>query len=231
MSSGVSTGPFTEECVDAARGAWKARPGPRAARTMRLFRDFVPERLIFRGHPALPFVAGTPAIAWLLERYAFAPAHGPAASAGIFALGVVGWTLLEYSMHRFLFHFPARGDAGKVTTFVVHGHHHVTPGERSRLAATPVQAGSLALLVGGIAWLAFGAPTWMLVLAGTLSGYLVYEAVHHVAHHGRPRSRVLHAIQRHHMRHHYEDDGACWGISSPLWDWVFRTHRPRKADR
>lgn len=59
-----------------------------------------------------------------------------------------------------------------------------------------------------------------------MSGYLAYEALHHRAHHERaPKSRVLRALVRHHLRHHYLAPDACWGISSPLWDWIFRTHR------
>ena len=216
------TGPFTEECVEAARRPWTPRRGPRATSRLRLFRSFVPEHLIFAGHPALPFLLVTPAIGWLLEaapRNAWAPA--------LVALGALTWTLVEYAMHRWLFHFPSRRDPGKVTTFIVHGHHHVSPREPSRLAATPVQIGSLALLMLGVFQLTLGAG-WSMAMVGFLAAYLAYEAVHHIAHHGRPRSRLLRAIRRHHLSHHYEHVGrAAWGISSPLWDWVFGTVRPR----
>ena len=182
----------------------------------------MPEHLIFAGHPALPFLLVTPAIGWLLEaapRNAWAPA--------LVALGALTWTLVEYAMHRWLFHFPSRRDPGKVTTFIVHGHHHVSPREPSRLAATPVQIGSLALLMLGVFQLTLGAG-WSMAMVGFLAAYLAYEAVHHIAHHGRPRSRLLRAIRRHHLSHHYEHEGrAAWGISSPLWDWVFGTVRPR----
>lgn len=182
----------------------------------------MPEHLIFAGHPALPFLLVTPAIGWLLEaapRNAWAPA--------LVALGALSWTLVEYAMHRWLFHFPSRRDTGKVTTFIVHGHHHVSPREPSRLAATPVQIGSLALLMLGVFQLTLGAG-WRMAMVGFLAAYLAYEAVHHIAHHGRPRSRLLRAIRRHHLSHHYEHEGrAAWGISSPLWDWVFGTVRPR----
>lgn len=216
------TGPFTEECVEAARRPWTPRRGPRASSRVRLFRSFVPEHLIFAGHPALPFLLVTPAVGWLLEaapRNAWAPA--------LVALGALSWTLVEYAMHRWLFHFPSRRDPGKVTTFIVHGHHHVSPREPSRLAATPVQIGSLALLMLGVFQLTLGAG-WRMAMVGFLAAYLAYEAVHHIAHHGRPRSRLLRAIRRHHLSHHYEHEGrAAWGISSPLWDWVFGTVRPR----
>lgn len=218
-------GMLTDECRAASLRPWEPEKGRRAGRTVRLFRDFVPERLIFRGHPALPFAMVPPAIGFWLDRYAASPIHGAVTSVGVFALGALAWGLLEYLMHRFLFHFPARGVFGRALTFVVHGHHHVTPNERSRLAATPMQFGSLGLLMAGLWRLVFGDATWMLAMAGTMSGYLAYEAVHHIAHHGRPRSRVLCAIQRHHLAHHYGTAEARWGISTPLFDWLLRTHR------
>ncbi len=30
-------------------------------------------------------------------------------------------------------------------------------------------------------------------------------------------------LKQYHMRHHYKDDHAGYGVSSPLWDHVFRT--------
>lgn len=212
------------ECIEAAQRPWKARPGPRAAERIPLFLAFVPERLIFRGHPALPFVLTLPFIGFWLDRYAARPAHGVLAAVGLFVLGALLWTLIEYLMHRFLFHFRARGPVGQVIAFVVHGHHHVTPLELSRLAATPVQLGSLALLVGGLVQLAWP-EAWTLIMAGFLSAYAAYEAIHHLAHHDPPRRGPLAFLVRHHLRHHYERSDACWGISSPLWDWIFRSHR------
>jgi dihydroceramide fatty acyl 2-hydroxylase len=221
----VSAEGITDECLEASRQAWAPRPGPAGERRIPLFTAFVPERLIFRGHPVLPHVVGLPFIGWCLWRHASAPAHGAWASAGLFALGVLLWTLVEYLMHRFLFHWPAEGPVGRVVTFVVHGHHHVTPRERSRLAATPVQFGSLGLLLAGFWQLVFDSPTWALAMAGTATGYLLYEAIHYLAHHGRPKSRLLKALVRHHLAHHYRTPDRRWGISSPLWDWVFRTAR------
>lgn len=217
-------GPFTRECVEAARGGWRPAKGSRRAHRIRLFDAFVPEVLIFRGHPALPFVVVAPLLGWCLSEYRAAPVHGLAASLGLFALGALAWTLLEYLMHRFLFHFPAKGDPGKVTTFIVHGHHHVHPDEPSRLAATPVQFLSLLALMWGLWRLTLG-DAWTIALAGTMTGYLAYEAVHHVVHHGSGGGPILRALRRHHLAHHHGGERSRWGISSPLWDWVFRTQR------
>jgi sterol desaturase/sphingolipid hydroxylase (fatty acid hydroxylase superfamily) len=32
-------------------------------------------------------------------------------------------------------------------------------------------------------------------------------------------------LKQYHLRHHYQDDQAGYGVSSPLWDYVFKTTR------
>jgi dihydroceramide fatty acyl 2-hydroxylase len=63
-------------------------------------------------------------------------------------------------------------------------------------------------------------------------GYLLYELVHLSAHHGAARAPILRWLRSHHLRHHFDDAGANFGISSPLWDVVFGTLqiRPPAAD-
>ncbi|MGF1469403.1 MAG: sterol desaturase family protein [Sandaracinaceae bacterium] len=216
-----STGPFTEECIEGALAPWAARPGRRARQRVELLRSAAAEILLLRGHPVLPFLLATPAIGWLLERHRSAGlglVEGALAAGG----GWLGWTLVEYLMHRFLFHLPGRNDVLKVVGFVVHGHHHVAPLSPSRLAATPLQLASVAALLWGAWSLALG-PLAPAAMAGSLFGYLAYEAAHYQAPHGRPTSRWLRALRDHHLKHHYERSDRRFGISSPLWDVVFRT--------
>ena len=75
-----------------------------------------------------------------------------------------------------------------------------------------------ALFVGvlGRAW---GEPFF----ASFLVGYLAYDYMHLAVHRCRPRTRVGAFLRRWHMRHHFVSPEAGWGVSSPLWDHVFRT--------
>jgi dihydroceramide fatty acyl 2-hydroxylase len=131
-------------------------------------------------------------------------------------------------MHRFLFHARVTSETGKIVTFLAHGHHHVYPQDPRRIAATPLQLGSLALLFWGAFELALGtrAP---IAMAGMLAGYLAYERVHWSAHHGQPRTTLGRALRRYHLAHHHRDPRHHWGIGSPLWDLVFRTTEPPRA--
>ncbi len=44
-----------------------------------------------------------------------------------FLIGLFLWTLAEYTLHRFVFHFPAKSPRGQRITFLFHGIHHAQP--------------------------------------------------------------------------------------------------------
>jgi len=65
-----------------------------------------------------------------------------------------------------------------------------------------------------------------------LIGYLCYDYIHYATHHFRMDSPVAAYLKRYHMLHHYTKEESRFGVSSPLWDFVFRTagtKRPRPS--
>lgn len=224
----MADGPFTEPTLAAAEERWTRARRHRSSPA--LFDRSVPERLT-RGHPVLPYVVlGPVALGCLVvgaEPASIREVTGALWIGGWFGLGWLGWTLLEYLMHRFLFHLPRRTLRAKVFAYLVHGHHHIYPDDRSRIAATPIQFLSMTLVLAGL-FLPFGSGG-VIAFAGALAGYLVYETVHYQSHYGRPRTALGRALRRHHLTHHFRADDSRWGISSPLWDWIFRTHRSRSS--
>jgi sterol desaturase/sphingolipid hydroxylase (fatty acid hydroxylase superfamily) len=59
---------------------------------------------------------------------------------------------------------------------------------------------------------------------GLLTGYLVYAVVHHATHHWRVDNAWMRRLKRHHALHHGKPGlPARYGVTSPLWDIVFRT--------
>lgn len=172
----------------------------------------------------MPYVTALP-LAIVCAWRALALGVAPLVGLGLFAVGWLAWTLVEYLMHRFLFHWPARGETARIATLLAHGHHHVWPQDPRRIAATPIQAVSIALLFHGLFRLTLGDAWSWAALSGAMAGYVAYEAVHWMCHHGRPRSRVLRALKDHHMRHHHLAPASRWGIGTPLWDWIFRSGR------
>lgn len=210
---------LTDALLDAALGP-ERRPDLKAT-SPRFFHSPLAERLT-RAPPWSPYALHLPLIVALLA-FGTAP-FTPAAALGLVAAGALAWTFVEYWLHRLFFHLDPRGDARRVTAYVVHLHHHAAPADRARLVATPAQSLGLALLLLGAYSLAAGPAARWPLLAGTLLGYLGYELVHLRAHHGRPRTGLGRRLRRHHLRHHFADPARNFGISSPLWDLVFRTY-------
>lgn len=132
-------------------------------------------------------------------------------------LGILLWEIAEYGIHRFLFHDVAYFRR-------MHDVHHAHPRDLVGIASygTLVAFGSvwlaLALLSGW--WIAHA------VTAGTLLGYLFYIAIHDRMHHGdRARfGRYMRFMFSHHVGHH-RGGHANFGVSSPVFDLIFRTYR------
>ena len=67
-------------------------------------------------------------------------------------------------------------------------------------------------------------PDWSLpAFAGFLLGYLIYDMAHYHIHHHRSNNRLSLALRRYHYRHHFQQSDRGFGVTSPLWDRVFRT--------
>ena len=142
--------------------------------------------------------------------------------------GIFVWTFAEYTLHRFVFHFRARRPWQERIIFLFHGIHHAQPQAKTRLVMPPVVSIPMALIFYGLFYALVGlglrAPQWVDPLfAGFMLGYLAYDLIHYATHHIRMRRGVGKALVRHHMQHHGKLWDKHYGVSSPLWDLVFRT--------
>jgi sterol desaturase/sphingolipid hydroxylase (fatty acid hydroxylase superfamily) len=146
-----------------------------------------------------------------------------------FLIGLFLWTLTEYTLHRFVFHYPAKTARGQRITFLFHGIHHAQPQCKTRLVMPPVVAIPMAALFYGLFYLVtvilMKTPYWINPLfSAFLTGYLIYDLSHYAQHHLPMRSGYARYIKRYHMQHHYKTPNQRFGVSSPLWDYVFGTH-------
>jgi len=145
----------------------------------------------------------------------------------LFFGGLFFFSLVEYLMHRYLYHIPATTQRRKNISYTMHGVHHDYPKDKSRLAMPPV----LSLLIATILFIVYRAVLGDLVfgfLAGFLVGYAGYLAIHYSVHAFRVPKNFLKVLWHHHAIHHYREPDRAFGVSSPLWDYVFRT-MPRKS--
>ncbi len=176
-----------------------------------------------RVHPVTPALVWTPVIgACLVASVDSNQLSAARISAGV-ALGFALWTLVEYVVHRFLFHAEPIHPTLRRVAYMLHGVHHDAPDDPRRLLMPPLPAAGFAALafVGFVVVL--GEQLALPCFAGFGLGYLAYDYTHLALHHGRVRFGFLRRLKKHHMRHHHADFDAGFGVSSTLWDRVFNT--------
>jgi sterol desaturase/sphingolipid hydroxylase (fatty acid hydroxylase superfamily) len=142
------------------------------------------------------------------------------------AAGLVLWTLAEYLLHRFVFHYTPRSGLGNRLHFVAHGIHHLDPWDPTRLVFPPLAGMLIAGTIFGLLSLLLPLGPALALMSGFLCGYIGYDLTHYFTHHGRPRSRWGRFLRAYHMSHHHRHQHRMYGVSQPLWDLVFRTGRP-----
>jgi sterol desaturase/sphingolipid hydroxylase (fatty acid hydroxylase superfamily) len=145
-------------------------------------------------------------------------------------IGLFLWTISEYLLHRFVFHFHPKNPSERMKKFLflVHGVHHHQPRSKTRLVMPPVMSIPLAALFYGLFYavvaLLIGAPHWVAPLfAGFICGYIAYDMLHYAIHHFSWKSKYYRVIRKHHMAHHFKTPERRFGVSSVLWDQVFKT--------
>ncbi|XP_055598806.1 uncharacterized protein LOC129748288 [Uranotaenia lowii] len=138
------------------------------------------------------------------------------------AIGVLVWTLLEYTLHRWVFHLDPKDNKFLHTFhFLLHGLHHKVPFDPYRLVFPPVPAVLLATFFYQPVRLLLPHP--LLMLSGGLIGYLTYDMIHYYIHYGSPNGGHLYHMKRYHYQHHFVHHEQGFGISSTLWDDIFGT--------
>ena len=175
-------------------------------------------------HPITPIVLYLPLILYMLHAALWRNALSIFTTAGLFLVGVLFWTLLEYIIHRYIFHYEPKTRWGKQLHFIVHGVHHDYPSDATRLVMPPSVSVPLAVVFWVVFALVFGrfAPP---ISAGFAFGYVCYDSIHYATHHFAMQNRIGLWLKQYHLRHHFKDDQAGYGVSSPLWDYIFGTTR------
>lgn len=135
--------------------------------------------------------------------------------------GMLGWTFLEYVIHR----WGGHDRRFKRTPFgIEHIRHHVegnyfSPSWKKLVVAVIAAAivGTPAIAIGGLA----GGTAFTAGLVVCYAGYEIIHRLDHVIPGVGPYGRWA---RRHHFHHHFVDGRTNHGVTTPLWDLVFGTY-------
>lgn len=117
----------------------------------------------------------------------------------LISIGLFFWTLVEYGLHRFLFHVdsmmpegPAKGGPAiapwlYTIHFLIHGVHHKVPRDNLRLVMppallTPLAAGVHLVFRNLVLWWV-SQPVYTFMFGAGLIGYVLYDVTHYALHH------------------------------------------------
>ncbi|CAG8574590.1 15119_t:CDS:2 [Acaulospora morrowiae] len=144
----------------------------------------------------------------------------------LFVIGIWIWTLLEYALHRFVFHvdnlLPDHPYALSLH-FTLHGIHHYLPMDRMRLVMPPILGGTIAIPIMRAGYFIFPESITHALIAGAVFGYICYDMTHYYLHHARPFGQHLQEMKTYHLNHHYKNYELGYGITSKFWDKMFNT--------
>jgi 4-hydroxysphinganine ceramide fatty acyl 2-hydroxylase len=188
------------------------------------------ERLYrFRSFWIFPLVAA--ALLWFAFR--LEPHRRSTDLLWLFAIGVFCWTLLEYGLHRFVFHIqiPLRNARLRDLVNASHAAHHAAPRDPNNVLVKPLFGLVVSAILWGAAYIVSGSVFSAAgIIAGIWAGFLYYEAVHYRVHFSLAVSGLVARQRRAHFYHHFTNNKRAFGVTSPLWDYVFGTPRVTLTD-
>ena len=138
-----------------------------------------------------------------------APSQSAFASTMVsFFAGNIIWTILEYTLHRFLFHvdhYLPEANWALLLHFLLHGIHHYLPMDRLRLVMPPTLFLALETPFTNLAHLIFPKAVANGIISGAFTFYILYDCMHYALHHTR-LPQYMAEMKRYHLAHHYKSE-------------------------
>lgn len=206
-----------------SRNAGKDFIAPKNKGTKKLFKNPILEKLS-RTHISVPLTIFSAYAVTLLYWDITHTSLSARATVALFFLGFISFTFVEYLVHRYVYHINTDTEWRKKFQYNAHGVHHEFPKDKDRLAMPPLLSITVATLLLLFFRLVMGDFAFAF-LPGFLVGYAYYLSVHYVVHIYQPPRNFLRVLWINHSVHHYKDGDVVFGVSSPLWDYVFGTMR------
>ena len=152
-------------------------------------------------------------------------------AAGLFVAGLLTWGLYEYAVHRWVLHREPKAEGFNLPCNLTHLRHHADPNSLQRLNVQLTESVPVCIVYYLLAWVLTG--SWQAathLYTGLMAGYFFYEYLDFQAHHGTSRGRLTRYFRKYHLQHHHYDATVRFGVTSPLFDYLFGTfHVERRA--
>lgn len=140
----------------------------------------------------------------------------------LYPLGIFSFTLIEYLVHRFVFHMEITNKIKEKIQYNTHGIHHEFPNDRGRLVMPPIFSLPLSAILFLIAYFFTG--KWAFtIMGGFFTGYGLYLFVHYIVHVWKMPKNRFKTLWIYHKIHHFQNEEVAFGVSSHLWDRIFGT--------
>ncbi|KAM0901025.1 hypothetical protein ACQ4PT_012367 [Festuca glaucescens] len=163
-----------------------------------------------------------PVVCWCLNQ-SIQMGHTVSEVALMVVAGIFIWTLIEYTLHRYLFHIDTKSYWTNTAHYLLHGCHHKHPMDGLRLVFPPTAAAILCYPFWSLVKLFTTTSTTPGVFGGGLLGYVIYDCTHYYLHHAHPSFDPAKHLKKYHLNHHFRIQNKGFGITSTLWDHVFGT--------
>jgi sterol desaturase/sphingolipid hydroxylase (fatty acid hydroxylase superfamily) len=137
-------------------------------------------------------------------------------------IGLFMWSLAEYMIHRFTFHFKFNNQKLKWFHSIFHLSHHQYPHDKRKYQTLLLLSAPSGVLFYFIFKWIFGGYANS-IFTGFASGYVFYEFVHYSVHSMKIDFKWGRYLKQHHMHHHFLNQEKNFGVTSVLWDIIFRT--------
>jgi len=195
--------------------------------SVRMFRNGFLESLS-KVHFYVPLIVFVPVIILLIWQALVVQQMAILAFLGYTFAGLFVWTLIEYIMHRYVFHYYPKSKLGQRIHFIFHGVHHDYPNDAKRLVMPPSASIPLAAAFYGLFYLILPQAIIFPCFLGFITGYLIYDMTHYALHHASFKSKFWVKLKKHHMLHHYSDPTKGYGVSSDFWDKILGSNFLKK---
>lgn len=177
-------------------------------------------------HWSVPLILYLPIILFFVWKIFYSSSIHVLTSLSLMGAGLLFWSFTEYALHRLLFHFKPKKYL-KRFFYTIHEIHHDYPSDSTRLVMPPPLSIPLAILFYFIFSSVFPGELWQPFYVGFGIGYLAYDMTHYRVHHVNLQSSWGKYLKKYHLQHHFQESDRGYGVSSPLWDFVFQS-KPRR---